>query len=133
MLQSDKKAYYIVGVLILLGVGIWYLFGRANVPDNGNRIDDARTELSTAQEQNREVGKHLDNISTGLERDAATTGRISDAVGAVSEGLAGSSNTIKDVESRIGYSQSELRSIEQILDQDDAVLKSVRSRGPVSN
>jgi peptidoglycan hydrolase CwlO-like protein len=131
--QNEKKIYLIGIVLVIIGVIAWYMFGRADIPNNGNRIDDARTELNNIEKQNSELGKHLDTISTGLDSNSAEAGRVSEGIGSVSSGLGETAKSIDDIKSRINFGQGELSSIKSILDEDERIFKTIRSRGPNQN
>lgn len=130
MKYDVKKICGYLCVLLFLAVCIWYWFGRASVPDNGNRVDDARTELNNAKAASDDAGKRAGDLDERLERNSGEVERVSEEVGSVSEGLSYSKESIGRVQDRLPKDQAGLRDCESIIDQDQAILKGIRARGP---
>ena len=107
-MQINKKIMYLLAGLCIV-VGCWYFFsGRNDVSDIGQRADEARDELDSAREEQRDQAAALDRAEKSVGESQSA---IRD-----SEGTA---NRIEEIE----------RSDSEIIRDCQSILATVRSRG----
>lgn len=108
---SKKMALLAAGVLIL-AFGWFYLAGRGDVSDIGDRADDTRNELESAGEEQRNQAAALDRAEDAADR---------------------SQSAVRDSEERADRVQELERSDAEIIGECQSILAEVRGRGKKEN
>ena len=103
--------YLLAGVLLVAG-GWFYFAGRGDVSDIRRRADDTRSELESAQEEQRDQAAALDRAEGAADR---------------------SQSAVRDSEERADRVQELERSDAEIIRDCQSILETVRERGKAKN
>lgn len=103
--------YLLAGVLLVAG-GWFYFAGRGDVSDIRKRADDTRSELESAQEEQRDQAAALDRAEGAADR---------------------SQSAVRDSEERADRVQELERSDAEIIRDCQSILETVRERGKAKN
>ena len=110
--QNYKKAAAIIACLLALAGG-WYIFaGRNDVSDIGRRADEARNELESAREEQRDQAESLDRAAEATDR---------------------SQQAVRDSQGTADRVQEIDRSDTEIIRECQSILETVRARGKTEN
>lgn len=111
-MQINKKIVYLLaGVLAL--VSCWFYFaGRNDVSDIGDRADTVRSELESADEEQRDQAAALDRAENAADR---------------------SQSAIRDSAERADRVQELERSDAEIIRESQSILEAIRGRGESEN
>ena len=107
-MQINKKLVYLLaGLLVVAGCWFWFA-GRGDVSDIGQRADETRNELESAQREQRDQ-------TAALDRAESAAGRSQQAV--------------RDSQERADRVQEIERSDSEIIRECQSIIASVRERG----
>lgn len=117
--MGNYKTMAIVGGIIIVCFLVWYVFsGRENVSSNGVSINDIRTELSNAQDTERDIAdtaSDISNTSTDIAYTAgditSTSTDIAETVGNLASSIDNVTDTSKQFDSIIGECQDIIEQI----------------------
>ena len=111
-MQINKKIVYLLAGVLLVAGG-WFCFaGRGDVSDIRKRADDTRSELESAQEEQRDQAAALDRAEGAADR---------------------SQSAVRDSEERADRVQELERSDAEIIRDCQSILETVRERGKAKN
>ena len=113
MNENTKKILTAVAAGVLLVASCWFYFaGRGDVSDIGKRVDETRSELESAREEQRDQAAALDRAENAADR---------------------SQSAIRDSEERTDRIQELERSDAEIITESQSILEAVRGRGKKEN
>ena len=108
---SKKMALLAAGALLVAG-GWFYFAGRGDVTDIRDRADETRSELESAQEEQRDQAESLDRATDAADR---------------------SQSAIRDGAERADRVQELERSDAEIIRESQSIIDRVRERGKKKN
>ena len=111
-MQINKKIVYLLAGVLLVAGGWFYFAGRGDVSDIRKRADDPRSELESAQEEQRDQAAALDRAEGAADR---------------------SQSAVRDSEERADRVQELERSDAEIIRDCQSILETVRERGKAKN
>ena len=121
--QHVSNSYIIIAIFVLIaGIILWNVLGRSNLPSDGDRIDAVKSELADVKAKQQTVIDRLDVIENGLADSANAVGTVADEIGE-------STSTVITVEERISNSQERVTDSQQLIDENIAILNSIKERG----
>ncbi len=115
-----SKNIVIIIVLFFIAIAGWYVFG-PDLSSDRSGIDEARTNIQSASEQQSKAAERIKSVETGLDDSAAKAGRIS-------TGLAGTAAAIANVETRIDSGQNGAQSSAELIAEGQSILARIRKR-----
>lgn len=111
-MQINKKIVYLLAGVLLVAGGWFYFAGRGDVSDIRKRADDTRSELESAQEEQRDQAAALDRAEGAADR---------------------SQSAVRDSEERADRVQELERLDAEIIRDCQSILETVRERGKAKN
>ena len=111
-MDNKKKAALIAASVLLVAGGWFYFAGRGDVSDIRDRADETRSELGSAQEEQRDQAAALDRAEGAADR---------------------SQSAIRDSAERVDRVQELERSDAEIIRESQSILAAVRGRGKKEN
>lgn len=111
-MQINKKIVYLLAGVLLVAGGWFYFAGRGDVSDIRKRADDTRSELESAQEEQRDQAAALDRAEGAADR---------------------SQSAVRDSEERADRVQELERSDAEIIRDCQSILETVSERGKAKN
>ena len=111
-MQINKKIVYLLAGVLLVAGGWFYFAGRGDVSDIRKRADDTRSELESAQEEQRDQAAALDRAEGAADR---------------------SQSAVRDSEERADRVQELERSDAEIIGECKSILAEVRGRSKKEN
>lgn len=109
---SKKMALLAAGALLVASGWFYFAGGRGDVSDIGKRADEARSELESAREEQRDQAAALDRAENATDR---------------------SQSAIRNSQSTAGRIEEIERSDSEIVRECKSILTSVRKRGKAEN
>ena len=111
-MQINKKIVYLLAGVLALASCWYFLAGRGDVSDIGDRADTVRSELESAGEEQRDQAAALDRAENAADR---------------------SQSAIKDSAERADRVQELERSDAEIIRESQSILEAIRGRGEAEN
>lgn len=111
-MQINKKIVYLLAGVLALASCWYFLAGRGDVSDIGDRADTVRSELESAGEEQRDQAAALDRAENAADR---------------------SQSAIRDSEERADRVQELERSDTEVIRESQSILEAVRGRGKKEN
>lgn len=113
-LKKINPCYVIVAVLVCIIIFLSSLLFRSDICDNGNTINDIRTEL--------------DRIETTKSDIAETTEQLEQSTSAIEGGLDDLQERIESVENSNSIAQSASNRIDELVGECQSILEQVRKQ-----
>ena len=111
-MQINKKIVYLLAGVLALASCWYFLAGRGDVSDIGDRADTVRSELESAGEEQRDQAATLDRAENAADR---------------------SQSAIRDSAERADRVQELERSDAEIIKESQSILEAIRGRGETEN
>lgn len=111
-MQINKKIVYLLAGVLALASCWYFLAGRGDVSDIGDRADTVRSELESAGEEQRDQAAALDQAENAADR---------------------SQSAIRDSAERADRVQELERSDAEIIRESQSILEAIRGRGEAEN
>lgn len=111
-MQINKKIVYLLAGVLALASCWYFLAGRGDVSDIGDRADTVRSELESAGEEQRDQAAALDRAENAADR---------------------SQSAIRDSAERADRVQELERSDAEIIIESQSIIDRVRARGKKEN
>lgn len=111
-MQINKKIVYLLAGVLALASCWYFLAGRGDVSDIGDRADTVRSELESAGEEQRDQAAALDRAENAADR---------------------SQSAIRDSAERADRVQELERSDAEIIRESQSILEAIRGRGKAEN
>lgn len=111
-MQINKKIVYLLAGVLALASCWYFLAGRGDVSDIGDRADTVRSELESAGEEQRDQAAALDRAENAADR---------------------SQSAIRDSAERADRVQELERSDAEIIRESQSILEAIRGRGEAEN
>lgn len=111
-MQINKKVVYLLAGVLALASCWYFLAGRGDVSDIGDRADTVRSELESAGEEQRDQAAALDRAENAADR---------------------SQSAIRDSAERADRVQELERSDAEIIRESQSILEAIRGRGEAEN
>lgn len=111
-MQINKKIVYLLAGVLALASCWYFLAGRNDVSDIGDRADTVRSELESAGEEQRDQAAALDRAENAADR---------------------SQSAIRDSAERADRVQELERSDAEIIRECKSILEAIRGRGEAEN
>lgn len=111
-MQINKKIVYLLAGVLALASCWYFLAGRGDVSDIGDRADTVRSELESAGEEQRDQAAALDRAENAADR---------------------SQSAIRDSAERADRVQELERSDAEIIRESQSILEAIRGRGESEN
>lgn len=111
-MQINKKIVYLLAGVLALASCWYFLAGRNDVSDIGDRADTVRSELESAGEEQRDQAAALDRAENAADR---------------------SQSAIRDSAERADRVQELERSDAEIIRESQSILEAIRGRGEAEN
>lgn len=111
-MQINKKIVYLLAGVLALASCWYFLAGRNDVSDIGDRADTVRSELESAGEEQRDQAAALDRAENAADR---------------------SQSAIRDSAERADRVQELERSDAEIIRESQSIIEAIRGRGEAEN
>lgn len=111
-MQINKKIVYLLAGLFIVASCWFWLAGRGDVSDIGQRADETRNELESAQQEQRDQAAALDRATDATDR---------------------SQQAVRDSQRTAGRIEKIEQSDSEIIRECKSILESVRSRSETKN
>lgn len=113
-LKKINPCYVIIAVLVCIIIFLSSLLFRANVHDNGNTVDDIRTELDRIEETKSDI--------------AGTTEQLEQSTSAIEGGLNDLQERVESIESSNSIAQDASNRIDELVGECQSILEQVRKQ-----
>lgn len=132
-IPNDKKTIIYVVLFISVIAAGWYLFsGRADVSDVSSGINSVAERLDRAKTANDAAANGVERVQGQLSEYGNEAGRMATESGSIAAGLQDARKQTESVRTGLGVSSGKLSNIQQIIDRDISILRTVQERGPTT-
>lgn len=112
--KTIKPSYVVIAVLVCIIIFLSWLLLRTNVHDNGNTINDIRTEL--------------DRIETTKSDITGTTEQLEQSTSKIEGGLDNLQGRIESIESSNSIAQDASNRIDELVGECQSIIEQIRKQ-----